>query len=170
MPALPNADEPHKMPHGYWKIIVFPCKSISSLEVAAFIFDQDTPRNDKVIDHINTIDTIEKRNGLDFLRELPDDIMFFFVFLDLVLSPKMENSLLRVLSIALDATYLIASILPLITKSRKTACLTYSEMPKRLFQQRSLISFFSCSVTLKVITQFLLSSAPSLTHSSKNLL
>ena len=74
MPLLPSADEPHKIPSRYWKIIVVPGKSVNSLEVAAFIFDQDTPRNNKVVNHISTIDNIEKRSGLDFLRELPDEI------------------------------------------------------------------------------------------------
>lgn len=74
MPVLPGADEPHKIPSGYWKIIVLPSKNANSLKVAAFIFSQDTPRNDKVIDYISTINEIEKRSGLDFLRELPDNI------------------------------------------------------------------------------------------------
>lgn len=74
MPVLPGADEPHRVPSGYWKIIVVPGKSGNSLEVAAFIFNQDTPRNDKVIDYLFTINEIEKRSGLDFLRELPDGI------------------------------------------------------------------------------------------------
>lgn len=74
MPSLPGADEPHRIPSGYWKIIVVPGKYVNTLEVAAFIFKQDTPRNDTVIDHLCTINEIEKRSGLDFLRELPDDI------------------------------------------------------------------------------------------------
>lgn len=74
MPVLPGANELHRVPSGYWKIIVIPGKSVNSLEVAAFMFNQDTPRSDKVIDHISTINEIEKRSGLNFLRELPDDI------------------------------------------------------------------------------------------------
>lgn len=74
MLPLPGANEPHRVPSGYWKIIVVPGKNVSSLKVAAFVFDQDTPRNDEVIGHINTIDNVEKRSGLDFLRELPDDL------------------------------------------------------------------------------------------------
>lgn len=72
--SLPCADEPHRVPSSYWKIIILPGKSINSLQVAAFVFNQDTPRDDKVIDHISTINEIEKRSGLDFLRELPDGI------------------------------------------------------------------------------------------------
>lgn len=74
MPVLPGADEPHKIPSGYWKIIVLPSKNTNSLKVAAFIFSQDTPKNDIAIGHISTINEIEKRSGLDFLRELPDGI------------------------------------------------------------------------------------------------
>ncbi len=71
---LPEADEPHKVPSGYWKIIVIqPEKDYNSIRTASFIFDQNTPRNDRVIDHLCTIDDIEARIGLDFLRDLPDD-------------------------------------------------------------------------------------------------
>lgn len=38
-----------------------------------FIFSQDTQRKNKVLDYLCTINEIEKRSGLDFLRELPDD-------------------------------------------------------------------------------------------------
>lgn len=74
MPSLPNANEPHKIPSGYWKIIILPNESIDSIKIASFIFDQETPRKDKVLDHLCTIDEIEKRSGLDFLHELPDDL------------------------------------------------------------------------------------------------
>jgi len=75
MPSLPNADEPHKVPSGYWKIVIIQtCKTTDCIKAASFIFDQETSRRDKVIDHLSTINEIEKRSGLDFLRELPDDI------------------------------------------------------------------------------------------------
>ncbi len=74
MQPLPKADEPHKVPSGYWKIIIVPGSSIDSLKAASFIFDQDTPRSDKVIDHLATINEIEERSGLDFLHELEDEI------------------------------------------------------------------------------------------------
>ena len=44
------------------------------IKAAGFIFDQATPKTDKVIDRLCVIDRIETRAGLDFLRELPDDI------------------------------------------------------------------------------------------------
>ncbi len=75
MPCLPKADEPHKAPSGYWKsILVQSGKSADSIKSASFIFDQNTPRSDKVIDHLCTIEDIEAKTGLDFLRELPDDV------------------------------------------------------------------------------------------------
>ncbi|MBU1626907.1 DNA/RNA non-specific endonuclease [bacterium] len=75
MPSLPGADEPHKVPSGYWKIVLIqPGKSYDSIKAAGFIFDQATSKTDKVIYHLCAIDEIETRAGLDFLRELPDDI------------------------------------------------------------------------------------------------
>ena len=71
MPPLPKADEPHKVPSGYWKIIIVEGHSIHS---ASFIFDQSTPRSDKAINHLCAINEIEERSGLDFLHELEDEI------------------------------------------------------------------------------------------------
>jgi hypothetical protein len=47
-------------------------ESNNSFNTASFIFNQDTPRNDLVIDHLTTIDDIETRSGLDFFREMDD--------------------------------------------------------------------------------------------------
>lgn len=75
MDSLPQANEPHKIPSGYWKIILIqPTSSYNSIKSASFIFDQETLKTDKIIDHLCTIDEIETRSGLNFLRELPDDI------------------------------------------------------------------------------------------------
>ena len=71
MPPLPNADETHKVPSGYWKIVLYTNED-DYIEPLAFIFDQDTPRGDKIGTHLTTIDEIEKRSGLDFLWELAD--------------------------------------------------------------------------------------------------
>ncbi len=49
MPMLPGADEPHKIPSGYWNIIIKPSKNLADIKTAAFIFNQDTPRGDKEI-------------------------------------------------------------------------------------------------------------------------
>ncbi len=71
MPALPKADEPHKVPSGYWKVVIVPTGS-SSFEHAAFIMDQNSGRKDKVSTKMVTIDAVEQRSGLDLLWELDD--------------------------------------------------------------------------------------------------
>ena len=70
MPTLPQCDELHKVPSGYWKIICIEESGV--INVAAFIFDQNTPRNHKLIDHEVTVDEVERRSGLDFLWMLED--------------------------------------------------------------------------------------------------
>jgi len=72
MPPLPKSDELHQVPSGYWKIICL--EQSGDIEVAAFIFDQETPRREKVIDHSVTINEVEERSGLDFLWLLDDDM------------------------------------------------------------------------------------------------
>ena len=42
MPALPGADETHRVPSGYWKIVAI--QNGNGIRAAAFIFDQNTPR------------------------------------------------------------------------------------------------------------------------------
>ena len=75
MPSLPQADEPHKVPSGYWKIILMQeHESLISIKSASFIFDQETPRKDKIINHLCAINEIEARTGLDFLIEIPNDL------------------------------------------------------------------------------------------------
>lgn len=75
MTKLPNADEAHTIPSSYWKIILVKTGSfLNSINAASFIFDQESKSGEKLIDHLTTIDEIEKRSGLDFLRELPDSI------------------------------------------------------------------------------------------------
>jgi endonuclease G len=65
---LPNADEPHTVPTGFWKIL-----ATNELDfLAAFIFEQDTPRNADVADHLVSVNEVEQRSGLDFFREVDD--------------------------------------------------------------------------------------------------
>ena len=74
MDGLPDCDEPHVVPSGYWKIVAIqPTSNTNSIRVAAFIFDQDTARDADVIDHLVTIDEVEERSRLNFFCELPDD-------------------------------------------------------------------------------------------------
>ena len=70
MPALPEADEAHTVPSGYWKIIV--TEDPGTLRVAAFIFPQGTARDADILAYLVTVDDVEARSGLDFLWELPD--------------------------------------------------------------------------------------------------
>lgn len=62
MPALPMADEPHKVPSGYWKVV-----AAADGRVAAFVFDQDTPRAADYCDHMEPLAALEQRVGLDIL-------------------------------------------------------------------------------------------------------
>ncbi len=60
MPALPQADEPHIVPAGYWKAV-----ASDSGQVTAFIFSQNTPRNANPCDHRVTLAEVESQSGLD---------------------------------------------------------------------------------------------------------
>ncbi|MCB9185935.1 MAG: DNA/RNA non-specific endonuclease [Flavobacteriales bacterium] len=71
MEPLPNADENHKVPSGYWKVVIM-ITDTDSFEHAAFIMDQNSGRKDKVLSKVVTIDEVEKQSGLDLLWELPD--------------------------------------------------------------------------------------------------
>lgn len=44
MPALPAADEPHRLPSGYWKLVAI--ETAEGPVVAGFVFGQETARND----------------------------------------------------------------------------------------------------------------------------
>lgn len=58
MPALPEANEAHAVPSGYWKVVVIEDAA------AAFIFDQGTPRGADFCDHEVEISEIETRAHL----------------------------------------------------------------------------------------------------------
>ena len=67
---LPGCDEFHSVPSGFWKIVAV--DDLGTLRIAAFIMDQDTARNSRVIDHLESVDTVQRRSGLDFFWQLPD--------------------------------------------------------------------------------------------------
>jgi len=69
MPKLPNADEPHVVPSGYWKIVLYENES-GFVHATSFIMEQETERRAKIMNHLTTVDEIEKRTGLDFLWTL----------------------------------------------------------------------------------------------------
>jgi endonuclease G len=62
MPPLPGADERHRVPSGYWKVILTTDGRMSS-----FIFDQATPRNAKYCDQRKSLDEVELRARLSLL-------------------------------------------------------------------------------------------------------
>lgn len=64
MPSLPEADEEHRVPSGYWKIVAVYAEG--NLRSAAFIMDQHTPYSSPLMDHLVTVDEVEERSGLDF--------------------------------------------------------------------------------------------------------
>ncbi|MDA5193032.1 DNA/RNA non-specific endonuclease [Govanella unica] len=64
MPPLPGADEPHLVPSGFWKIVAI--QTSEGVERAAFIFDQDSPRNLPYCKGLVTVGDIERRAGLAF--------------------------------------------------------------------------------------------------------
>ncbi len=71
MDPLPNANESHKVPSGYWKVVIC-LTGTKTFEHVAFIMDQGSGRTDKLITKVVTIDEVEKQSGLDLLWELPD--------------------------------------------------------------------------------------------------
>jgi len=68
MAPLPEADEAHTVPSGYWKVVAV--IDGGTISVAAFIFDQQTPRDSDVCTHIKTIREVEQRSRLDFFHAL----------------------------------------------------------------------------------------------------
>ena len=63
---LPGADEPHKVPSGYWKVI-----SLESGKMAGFIFDQELDRDANHCDQIQPLQEIERRSGLNLFPNAP---------------------------------------------------------------------------------------------------
>lgn len=70
MPVLPRCDETHTVPSAYWKIVAV--DDSGTLRVAAFVMEQNAGGTSDPIHHIQTVNTIEQRSGLDFFWELPD--------------------------------------------------------------------------------------------------
>ncbi len=70
MPALPKADESHRVPSGYWKIIAV--KTGKKIATAAFQFTQETARKADYCAEtfITSIRTIEGKTGLNFFHAL----------------------------------------------------------------------------------------------------
>ncbi|MEQ9190540.1 MAG: DNA/RNA non-specific endonuclease [Alphaproteobacteria bacterium] len=71
MTPLPGADEPHLVPSGYWKIIAV--KDGDQVAVAAFIFEQETPRSAGYCDGLTTVSDIEARSRLMMFSDIGSD-------------------------------------------------------------------------------------------------
>lgn len=75
MDPLPRADEGHRIPSGYWKIVAIGKRGkTSGLKVTGFIMSQDTERGADFHEFRVRVDEIESRSGLDFFRELPSHV------------------------------------------------------------------------------------------------
>ena len=59
------------VPEAFYMIVVD--ESDGRVRAEAFLFPQDTPGAAKMDDYLVSIDEIERRTGLDFLGELPDE-------------------------------------------------------------------------------------------------
>ena len=70
MPALPKADESHRVPSSYWKIIATERHGV--IKIAAFLFDQETERKENFCEarFITSVRTIEGKTGLNFFHAL----------------------------------------------------------------------------------------------------
>lgn len=68
MPALPFADDDHKVPSGFWKVIIF--KNGYRWSSISFIVDQGVKRGTKAVDCLVPIQEIEKRTGLTLCPDL----------------------------------------------------------------------------------------------------
>lgn len=73
--ALPDADEVHNIPSGYFKVIVTEINGL--VEASAFIMQQNASRKDDYCTTQVTIDEVEARTGLDIMPILPEDTEAF---------------------------------------------------------------------------------------------
>ena len=68
MPRLPHAHLNHRVPSGYWKVIAV--ERGNDLRVAAFVFDQETPRDEDICQHAVTVREVETRSHLNLFPKL----------------------------------------------------------------------------------------------------
>ena len=67
MGTLPGADEPHKAPSGYWKIVIVKTPGAPhAYELAAFIFPQTAARKDSFCKYISTVKEVSEASKLQF--------------------------------------------------------------------------------------------------------
>jgi endonuclease G, mitochondrial len=68
MPGMPKANEPHRVPSGYWKVVAI--ESGSTIKVSSFIFDQLTPKAANHCAMRESIEEIERRATLRLFPRL----------------------------------------------------------------------------------------------------
>ena len=70
MPVMPKADESHRIPSNYWKIVA--TEKNGDIKVAAFLFDQEAERKANFCEKIfiTSVRTIENKTGLNFFHAL----------------------------------------------------------------------------------------------------
>ncbi|GAB2195866.1 DNA/RNA non-specific endonuclease [Sessilibacter sp. MAH4] len=66
--SLPNADESHRIPSGYWKVLYTNVNG--NIQTAAFIMEQTTPRSANFCFQQVTIDEVEFRSRLNLFPNL----------------------------------------------------------------------------------------------------
>jgi len=71
MPPLPNTDESHVIPSGYWKVIAI--QNGQTIETASFVMDQSSGRKDKFCAKQVELKDVENRSNLDLFPSLPAD-------------------------------------------------------------------------------------------------
>jgi endonuclease G, mitochondrial len=70
MPRLPNADEPHSIPSGFWKVVAI--HGVDGLEAAGYVMDQDLARTASFCAAPRRADlaSLERRVGLRLFPDL----------------------------------------------------------------------------------------------------
>ena len=70
MSVMPKADESHRVPSSYWKIITTERNGV--IKIAAFLFDQETERKANFCEErfITSSRKIERKSGLNFFHAL----------------------------------------------------------------------------------------------------
>lgn len=72
MAKLPGTDKRHRVPSSYWKVVVI--EAGAGVKASAFYFYQDTPRRANYCDHMQTVDFIEAKSGLDFFTRFSSEV------------------------------------------------------------------------------------------------
>ncbi len=62
------------IPEAFYKILIKPSESPSSIMVLAFLFPQEASPNASLMSFVTTVDEIEQKTGIDFFSELDDSI------------------------------------------------------------------------------------------------